>query len=117
MQWYGTNRKDNHGGMALSGETGETLDTSKYNYRYYYCKVKTSDGDYKKTITTGESDLSYYDYQKDKSVNVNDISLLLMYLGKTGTAANKQYDINEDGVINIADLRILLSSEVYGKTY
>ncbi|MBR0414600.1 MAG: S8 family serine peptidase [Clostridia bacterium] len=117
VQWYGTNRKDNHGGMALSGETGATLDTSKYNYRYYYCKVKTSDGDYKKTITTGESNLSYYDYQKDKSINVNDISLLLRYLGKKVNTSNKQYDVNEDGVIDMADLSILLSSEVYGKTY
>jgi len=116
-QWYGTNRKDNHGGMALSGETGETLDTSKYNYRYYYCKVKTSDGDYKKTITTGESDLSYYDYHKDKSISVQDVSLLIMYLGKKANSGNEKFDINEDGIIDMADLSILLSSEVYGKTY
>ena len=115
MQWYGTNRKDNHGGIPLSGENEETLDTSKYNYRYYYCKVKTADGDYKKDIVTGESNLSFYDYQKDNSINVNDIALLLSYLGEKVNAVNKQYDINEDGVIDIGDLTILLSSEVYGK--
>ena len=114
VQWYGTNRKDNHGGMPLSGEKSETLDTSKYNYRYYYCKVKTSDGDYKKDITTGVSDLSYYNYQQDKSINILDISLLLMHLGESVIAANEKYDINEDGVIDLADVSILLSNEIYG---
>ena len=114
VQWYGTNRKDNHGGMPLSGENEETLDTSKYNYRYYYCKVKTSDGDYKKDIITGVSDLSYYNYQKDKSINILDISLLLMHLGESVIAANEKYDINEDGVIDIADASILLNSDLYG---
>ena len=115
VQWYGTNRKDNHGGMPLSGEKSETLDTSKYNYRYYYCKVKTSDGDYKKDIITGVSDLSYYNYQQDKSINILDISLLLMHLGESVIAANEKYDINEDGVIDIADASILLNSDLYGK--
>ncbi|MBE6819319.1 MAG: hypothetical protein E7517_09265 [Ruminococcaceae bacterium] len=115
IQWYGTDRKDNHGGMALSGENSETLDTSKYPYRYYYCKVKTSDGDYKKNITTGVGNLSYYNYQKDKYINVLDISLLLMYIGQAVTSDNKKYDINEDGVIDIADFSILQSSEIYGK--
>jgi len=114
VQWYGTNRKDNHGGMPLSGENEETLDTSKYNYRYYYCKVKTSDGDYKKDIITGVSDLSYYNYQQDKSINILDISLLLMHLGESVVSSNKQYDINEDGVIDIADASILLNSDLYG---
>ena len=117
MQWYGTNRKDNHGGIPLSGENEETLDTSKYNYRYYYCKVKTADGDYKKNIVTGESNLSFYDYQKDKSISVQDVSLLIMYLGKKANLGNEKFDINEDGIIDMADLSILLSSEVYGKTY
>ena len=113
-QWYGTNRKDNHGGYLLSGENEETLDTSKYNYRYYYCIVKTSDGDYKKDIITGVSDLSYYNYQQDKSINILDISLLLMHLGESVVSSNKQYDINEDGVIDIADASILLNSDLYG---
>ena len=117
MQWYGTNRKDNHGGIPLSGENEETLDTSKYNYRYYYCKVKTCDGDYKKNIVTGESNLSFYDYHKDKSISVQDVSLLIMYLGKKANLGNEKFDINEDGIIDMADLSILLSSEVYGKTY
>ena len=114
VQWYGTNRKDNHGGMPLSGEKSETLDTSKYNYRYYYCKVKTSDGDYKKDIITGVSDLSFYNYQQDKSINISDISLLLMHVGQTVTTGNEKYDINEDGVIDIADVSILLNSDLYG---
>ena len=114
-QWYGTNRKDNHGGYLLSGENEETLDTSKYNCRYYYCKVKTSDGDYKKDIITGVSDLSYYNYQQDKSINILDVSLLLMQLGQSVTSVNEQYDINEDGVIDIADVSILLNSDLYGK--
>ncbi|MBR2589319.1 MAG: S8 family serine peptidase [Clostridia bacterium] len=114
VQWYGTNRKDNHGGMPLSGEKSETLDTSKYNYRYYYCKVKTSDGEYKKDITTGVSDLSFYNYLKDKSINISDISLLLMHVGQTVATGNEKYDINEDGVIDIADVSILLSNDIYG---
>ena len=110
----GTNLKDNHGGMHLSGENEETLDTSKYNYRYYYCKVKTSDGDYRKDIITGVSDLSYYNYQNDESINFLDVSLLLMHLGESVIAENEKYDINEDGVINIADASILLNSDLYG---
>jgi len=113
VQWYGTNRKDNHGGMALSGENSETLDTSKYNYRYYYCKVKTSDGDYKKTITTGESNLSFYDYNQDTVISVFDVSMLLSAVGNV-TAETEMYDINEDGAIDMADISILLSSEIYG---
>jgi len=113
-QWYGTNRKDNHGGMALSGETGETLDTSKYDYCYYYCKVKTSDGDYKKTITTGESNLSYYDFSKNGVIDVQDVSKLLLLFGSHVNSTTKRYDINEDNVIDIADLSVLLSSDLYG---
>ena len=114
VQWYGTNRKDNHGGMALSGENSETLDTSKYNYRYYYCKVKTSDGDYKKTITTGESELRFYDYNQDNVISVFDVSMLLSAVGHNMTTETEMYDINEDGVIDMADISILLSSDLYG---
>ena len=113
-RWYGTNRKDNHGGYLLSDENEETLDTSKYNYRYYYCKVKTSDGDYKKDIITGESNLNYYDFNRDGTVDIKDVSLLLTVLGDSSQQGAHLYDINEDNVTDIADLSIELSSDVYG---
>ena len=113
-QWYGTNRKDNHGGSLLTGENGETLDTSKYNFKYYYCKVKTSDGDYKKDIITGESNLDYYDFNRDGTVNIKDISLLLIAYGDKIQQSISLYDLNEDNVIDIADLSIELSSDIYG---
>ena len=113
-QWYGTNRKDNHGGSLLTGENGETLDASKYNFKYYYCKVKTSDGDYKKDIITGESNLDYYDFNRDGTVNIKDISLLLIAYGDKIQQSISLYDLNEDNVIDIADLSVELSSDVYG---
>lgn len=116
IQWYGTNRKDNHGGSALKGETSEDLDTSKYNYKYFYCKVKTSDGDYKKDIITGESNLNYYDFNKDGTVDIQDVSILLIAYGDKAQQSTSLYDINEDNVIDIADLSIELSSDIYGVT-
>ena len=116
IQWYGTNRKDNHGGSALKGETSEDLDTSKYNFKYYYCKVKTSDGDYKKDIITGESNISIYDFNNDGIIDIQDVSLLLIAYGDKAQQSTSLYDINEDNVIDIADLSIELSSDIYGVT-
>ena len=113
-QWYGTNRKDNHGGYLLSGENEETLDTLKYHYRYYYCKVKTSDGDYKKDIITGESNLNYYDFNRDGTVDIKDVSLLLTAFSESSQQGAQLYDINEDNVTGVADLSIELSSDIYG---
>lgn len=114
MQWYGTSRKDNHGGAVLLDETGETLDTSKYNYRYYYCRVTTSDGEETTTFITGESNLNYYDFNRDGTVNIKDISLLLIAYGDKIQQSISLYDLNEDNVIDIADLSVELSSDVYG---
>ena len=116
MQWYGTSRKDNHGGVVLLGETGETLDTSKYNYRYYYCRVTTSDGEETTTFITGESNLNYYDFNKDKSIDIGDLSMLLLEYGQKAQSSTEIYDIAEDGVIDLADITILLSNEVFGAT-
>ena len=111
-QWYGTNRKDNHGGMPLSGENEETLDTSKYNYRYYYCKVKTSDGEYKKDIVTGTR--KTLDINGDGIIDIADISLLLSRYGSTPEKA--VYDVSENGIVDIQDITYLLYSAVYGTT-
>ena len=88
--------------------------TSKYNFKYYYCKVKTSDGDYKKDITTGESDLNYYDLNNDGKIDVQDLSIMLIEYSNAVTNLTVKYDLNEDGQIDLADISILLSSDIYG---
>lgn len=109
-QWYGTNIKDNRLGTVLQGETEETIDTSKYDYNYYYCVVKTHDGEYKKDIVTGTQ--KTLDMNGDSVIDIADLSILLCYYG---TAPEKDiYDVNEDGIIDIQDIQYLLFSTVYG---
>ena len=111
-QWYGTTLKDNRLGTALEGETGETLDTSQYDYPYYYCVVKTHDGEYKKDIVTGTR--KTLDMNGDSVIDIADLSILLHYYG---TAPEKDiYDVNEDGIVDIQDITYLLYSTVYGTT-
>lgn len=109
-QWYGTNIKDNRLGIALDGENGETIDTSKYDYSYYYCVVKTHDGDYKKDIVTGTR--KTLDMNGDGIIDIADLSILLHYYGEV--PEEDIYDVNEDGIIDIQDIQYLLFSTVYG---
>ena len=109
-QWYGTNIKDNRLGAILEGETYETVDTSKYDYNYYYCVVKTHDGEYKKDVITGTR--KTLDMNGDSIIDIADLSVLLYYYG---TVPEKDiYDVNEDGIIDIQDITYLLYSTVYG---
>ena len=109
-QWYGTNIKDNRLGTILEGETYETVDTSKYDYNYYYCVVKTHDGEYKKDVITGTR--KTLDMNGDSIIDIADLSVLLYYYG---TAPEKDiYDVNEDGIIDIQDIQYLLFSTVFG---
>ena len=68
----------------------------------------------KKDIITGESNLDYYDFNRDGTVNIKDISLLLIAYGDKIQQSISLYDLNEDNVIDIADLSIELSSDIYG---
>ena len=109
-QWYGTYLKDNRLGIALEGETGETLDTSKYDYPYYYCVVKTHDGEYKKDIVTGTRKI--LDMNGDGIIDIADISL---QLSQYGNIPEKEiYDVSENGIVDIQDITYLLYSAVYG---
>ena len=111
-QWYGTNLKDNRLGIALEGETGETLNTSQYDYPYYYCVVKTHDGEYKKDIVTGTR--KTLDMNGDGIIDIADISLLLSRYGST--PEKDFYDVSENGIVDIQDITYLLYSAVYGTT-
>ena len=110
-QWYGTTLKDNRLGVALKEETGETLDTSKYDYPYYFCVVKTHDGEYKKDIVTGTR--KTLDMNGDGVIDIGDISLLLSQYGNT--PEKDYYDVSENGIVDIQDIiTYLLYSTVYG---
>ena len=109
-QWYGTTLKDNRLGVALEEETEETLDTSKYDYSYYYCIVKTHDGNYKKNIVTGTR--KTLDMNDDGIIDIADLSILLHYYGEV--PEEDIYDVNEDGIVDIQDITYLLYSTVYG---
>ena len=109
-QWYGTTLKDNRLGVALEGETGESLDTSQYDYPYYYCVVKTHDGEYKKDIVTGTRKI--LDMNGDGIIDIADISLLLSRYGST--PEKDFYDVSENGIVDIQDITYLLYSAVYG---
>ena len=47
------------------------------------------------------------DFNGDGVVDMSDLSILLYYYGKTGSAAGR-YDLNGDGVVDISDISIML---------
>ena len=113
-QWYGSNIPDNRTGQAIVGATDSTFapEDSGLDFDYYYCVINSSDGDYHKTLVTG--DRKQLDLNGDGVIDIADLSLLLHYYGQSTT--DKLIDITEDGVIDVADITVLLMSTVYGTT-
>ena len=113
-QWYGSNIPDNRTGQAIEGATDSTFvpADSGADYDFYYCVINSSDGDYHKTLVTGER--KQLDLNGDGVIDIADLSLLLHYYGQQ--TADKLLDINEDGIIDVSDLTVLLMSTVYGTT-
>ena len=111
-QWYGTNIADNRLGEAIEGANGETFNPDDFgaDYDFYYCVIKSSDGDYHKTLVTG--DRIRLDVNGDGVIDIADISLLLSMYGEA--PAEPFQDFNGDGVIDVSEISLLLKSTVYG---
>ena len=111
-QWYGTNIADNRLGEAIEGANGETFNPDDFgaDYDFYYCEIKSSDGDYHKTLVTG--DRIRLDVNGDGVIDMADISLLLSMYGEA--PAEPFQDFNGDGVIDVSEISLLLKSTVYG---
>ena len=111
-QWYGTNIADNRLGEAIEGANGETFNPDDFgaDYDFYYCVIKSSDGDYHKTLVTG--DRIRLDVNGDGVIDIADISLLLSMYGEA--PAESFQDFNGDGVIDVSEISLLLKSTVYG---
>ena len=119
FQWYGTNARNNRSGTLLEGETSRELDTSGYDYRYYYCeathfeaKQKSSESDIVKTIKTGYSG---EDINCDEIVDIADVSLIIANLTSPISAQNDACDVDRNSIIDMSDLSELLLGDVYGK--
>ena len=116
-RWYGTNVRNNHAGDLLAGEESRTLDSSAYDYRYYFCEIIHTEKDaqkydYVKTVRTGYTG---EDVNADGFVDIADVSLVLPLLAQEVSAGNAAGDINGDKSINIADVASLLLESVYAK--
>ncbi len=116
-RWYGTNVRNNHAGDLLAGEESRTLDSSAYDYRYYFCEIihtekDAQNHDYVKTVRTGYTG---EDVNADGFVDIADVSLVLPLLAQEVSAGNAAGDINGDKSINIADVASLLLESVYAK--
>ena len=111
-QWYGTNIADNRLGEAIEGANGETFNPDDFgaDYDFYYCVIKSSDGDYHKTLVTG--DRIRLDVNGDGVIDIADISVLLSMYGEA--PAEPFQDFNGDGVIDVSEISLLLKSTVYG---
>ncbi len=111
-QWYGTNIPDNRTGTAIEGANAETFNPDDFgaDYDFYYCVIKSSDGDYHKTLVTG--DRIRLDVNGDGVIDIADISLLLSIYGEA--PAEPFQDFNGDGVIDVSEISLLLKSTVYG---
>ena len=118
-QWYGTNVRNNRSGALLDGETSRELDSSKYQYRYYYCeathyeeKPNSSESVIIRTIKTGYSG---EDINCDDIVDIADVSLILANLTSSIDTSNDACDVDRNSIIDMSDLSELLLGDVYGK--
>lgn len=111
-QWYGTNIADNRTGTSIEGANAETFNPDDFgaDYDFYYCVIKSSDGDYHKTLVTG--DRIRLDVNGDGVIDIADISLLLSMYGEAPVEPFQ--DFNGDGVIDVSEISLLLKSTVYG---
>ncbi|MBR0414716.1 MAG: S8 family serine peptidase [Clostridia bacterium] len=121
-QWYGTNLRNNHTGTKLEGEVNRTLESDKYDYRYYYCEITHNENllyynGY--TIENGirkvRTGYGGEDVNEDTIVDFADVSQVLAQLGQEASDVNITSDIDGNAVIDIADISMLLLENVYGK--
>ena len=111
-QWYGTNIADNRTGRAIEGANSETFSPNDFgsDYDFYYCVINSSDGDYHKTLITG--DRKQFDQNGDGIIDIADISVLLYHYGES--VEREIADVNDDGIVDVADLTVLLMANIYG---
>ena len=118
-QWYGSDVRNNRSGALLDGETSRELDSSKYQYRYYYCeathyeeKPNSAEPNIIKTVKTGYTG---EDINCDDIVDIADVSLILANLTSSIDTGNDACDVDRNSIIDMSDLSALLLSDVYGK--
>lgn len=92
---------------VIPGTYDVLLDKGGYLDHIYTSKT-VNEGD---TIDLGQKELLAGDLNKDGSIEISDLSLLLNLFGieSADSMFDSIYDFNEDSVIDISDLSILLS--------